>query len=183
MQHAFSSCHRATSKSEVLLLPIIDLSPSDESCIYSTLINIQTPPERLNIPTPRITFDQTLWLKAAEIIKTKSMNIVSRLDGFHTMMSLMAARVWTRGCTRNRPWTKCSHPLISGKAASRALSGHFLVEAALVNKLMLTVLPCQEEKANHSLVEHTEGEDRNNHGTSGESNTRNRQKHFFRAQA
>ena len=35
MQHAFSSCHGSTSKSEVLLLSIIDLSPSDESCIYS----------------------------------------------------------------------------------------------------------------------------------------------------
>ena len=32
--------------------------------------------------------------------------------------------------------------MISGKAVSRALHGHFLVEAALVNKLMLAVLPC-----------------------------------------
>ena len=55
--------------------------------------------------------------------------------------------------------------MISVKAVSRALHGHFLVEAALVNKLMLAVLPCQEEKANHSLVEHSDGEDGNDHGT------------------
>ena len=61
--------------------------------------------------------------------------------------------------------------MISGKAVSRALCEHFLVEAALVNELMLTVLPCQEEKANHSVVEHTEGEDSNDHGTSSESTT------------
>ena len=60
--------------------------------------------------------------------------------------------------------------MISGNTA-RVLCGNFLVAAALVNKLMLAVLPCQEEKANHSLVEHTEGEDGNNHGTSGESPT------------
>ena len=38
MQHAFSSCNGSTSKSEVFLLPIIDLSPSDESCTYSTCL-------------------------------------------------------------------------------------------------------------------------------------------------
>ncbi len=49
----------------------------------------------------------------------------------------------------------------------RAMHGHFLVQAALVNKLMLAVLPCQGEKTNHSLVEHTE----ENHGTSDENPT------------
>ncbi len=57
--------------------------------------------------------------------------------------------------------------MISGKAVSRALRGHFLVQAALVNKFMLAVLPCQGEKTNHSLVEHTE----ENHGTSDENPT------------
>ena len=44
--------------------------------------------------------------------------------------------------------------MISGKAVSRALRGHFLVEAALVNKLMSTVLPQEEE----ILVENAEDE-------------------------
>ncbi len=48
--------------------------------------------------------------------------------------------------------------MISGKAVSRALRGHFLVQAALFNKLMLAVLPsglCQE----NVQMEHSEGED------------------------
>lgn len=179
MQHAFSSCQGSTSKSEVLLLPIIDLSSSDESCIYSTLIYIQTQAARLNIPTPCITFDQPLWLKAVEIIKAKSMNIVCRLGGFHTMMSFMGSiGSMMKGSGLEEALETVYGPnavthMISGKAVSRALRGHFLVEAALVNKLMLAVLPCREEKDNHSLVEHSEGEgeDGNDYGTSGENPT------------
>jgi len=44
--------------------------------------------------------------------------------------------------------------MISGKAVSRALCGHFLVEVALVNKLMSTVLPHQDD-----LVENAEDEE------------------------
>jgi len=38
-------------KSEVLLLSIIDLSPSDDSCMYSIFIYIQVKAEQMNIPT------------------------------------------------------------------------------------------------------------------------------------
>ena len=60
MQHIFSGEHNVTEKSETLLLPIIDLNPSDETCIYSTLKYIQNQAVELNIPTPCITFDQPL---------------------------------------------------------------------------------------------------------------------------
>ena len=138
MQHAFSSCNGSTSKSEVLLLPIIDLSPSDESCIYSTLIYIQRQAERLDIPTPCITFDQPLWIKAAEITKAKSLNIVCRLGGFHTMMSFMGSiGSMMKGSGLEEALETVYGPnavahMISGKAISRALRGHFLVEAAIV---------------------------------------------------
>ena len=46
--------------------------------------------------------------------------------------------------------------MISGKAVSRALCGHFLVEAALVNKLMSAVLPHQQEEI---VVENAEDEE------------------------
>ena len=135
MQQAFSSCHVSPSKSEVLLLPIIDLSPSDESCIYSTLIYIQRQAEQLNIPTPCITFDQPLWIKAVEIIKAKSMNIVCRLGG-----SMMKGSGLEEALETVYGPNAVAH-MISGKAVSRALRGYFLVEAALVSKLMLAVLP------------------------------------------
>ena len=65
-------------------LPIIDLNPSDETYIYSTLNYVQSQARMLNIPAPCITFDQPLWIKAVEITKAKSMNNVCRLGGFHT---------------------------------------------------------------------------------------------------
>ena len=46
------------------MLPIIDLDPSDMSCIYSTLLFVIKQAGELNIPTPIFTFDQRLWLKA-----------------------------------------------------------------------------------------------------------------------
>ena len=145
MQHIFSD--NQLSKSEVLLLPIIDLNPSDETCVYSTLLYIQRQAERLHIPTPCITFDQPLWLKAVEIIKAKSMNTVCRLGGFHTMMSFMGSiGSMMKGSGLEEALETSYGPntvtqMISGKAISRALRGHFLVEAALVNKLMNAVIP------------------------------------------
>ncbi|XP_065911780.1 uncharacterized protein [Dysidea avara] len=162
MQNAFSDCHVSSCKSEVLLLPIIDLSPSDDNCMYSTLIYIEDQAERLNIPTPCVTFDQPLWLKAVEMIQAKSLNMVCRLGGFHTMMSFMGSiGAMMKGSGLEEALETVYGPnavshMISGKSVSRALRGHFLVEAALVNKLMLVVLPYQEE-----LVEHNEGEDTN----------------------
>ena len=149
MQHMFSDNLHLTPKSEVLLLPIIDLNPSDETCIYSTLTYIERQAEQLNIPTPCITFDQPLWLKATEIIKAKSMNIVCRLGGFHTMMSFMGSiGSMMKGSGLEEALETVYGPnavthMMSGKAVSRALRGHFLVEAALVNKLMMSVLPCK----------------------------------------
>ena len=135
MQNAFSCCHASstsTCKSEVLLLPIIDLSPSDDSCVYSTLVYIQGQAERLNIPTPCITFDQPLWLKAVEIIRAKSLNIVCRLGGFHTLMSFMGSiGSMMKGSGLEEALgtvygqNAVTH-MISGKAVSRALRGHFL---------------------------------------------------------
>ena len=150
MQQAFSD--GSIPKSEVLLLPILDLNPSDESCIYSTLIYIQRQAEHLNVTTPCITFDQPLWLKAVEIITSKSLNIVCRLGGFHTMMSFMGSiGSMMKGSGLEEALETVYGPnavahMMSGKAVSRALRGHFLVEAALVNKLLLAVLPVPLER-------------------------------------
>ena len=69
------------------MLPLIDLNPGDESCIYSTLLHIKHLAESLVILTPSITFDQPLWLKAVEIVSSKKLNIVVRLGGFHGLVS------------------------------------------------------------------------------------------------
>ena len=53
-------------KSSVLYLPMIDMNPSDLSCIYSTLSYLSSHAKRHNV-TPVVTFDQPLWWKAFEI--------------------------------------------------------------------------------------------------------------------
>ena len=45
-------------KSIVNMLPIIDLDPTDMSCIYSTLNFIADQATRINLETAVVTFDQ-----------------------------------------------------------------------------------------------------------------------------
>ena len=56
------------------MLPIINLNPSDDNFIYSTLLFIQNQAKILNIETP-----------------AKNMNIVVRLGGFHMLMSFVGS--------------------------------------------------------------------------------------------
>ena len=75
------------AKSTTVTLPFVDLNPSDESCIFSTIMYVIELSQQKEIPIPCLTFDQPLWIKAVEIIKTKQLNIVVRLGGFHCLMS------------------------------------------------------------------------------------------------
>ena len=58
------------SKSDVLMLPILDLNPNDKTCIYSVLLFVIEQSKKLGVTAP-ITFDQPLWIKALEIITAK----------------------------------------------------------------------------------------------------------------
>ena len=83
MQKYLNGYH--SGKATVTFLPIINLNPSNESCKYSTLVFVEQLAQQLNIPTPCITFDHPLFIKAFEISKAKSMNIVIRLGVFHLL--------------------------------------------------------------------------------------------------
>ena len=69
------------------------------TCIYSVMffiINQEKELEfrrvrRVRIPTPVITLDQTLWLKAAKIEHAKLLRVVLILGGFHLMMSFLGS--------------------------------------------------------------------------------------------
>ena len=63
---------------------ITNINPSDENCIYSTLMFIQNQARAMDVQTPSVTFDQTLWLKTFEIADSNNLDIVVRLGGFHT---------------------------------------------------------------------------------------------------
>ena len=68
MQEVTSDFSRQREDS-INFLPIIDLNPSDENCIFSTLLFIIDQAKKLNVEIPSVTFDQPLWLKATGIIQ------------------------------------------------------------------------------------------------------------------
>ena len=129
-------------KSIVSLLPIIDLNPSD-LCMYSTLSFIIVQPKFLNVQTPVITFDQPLWLKAMDVVQAKSLKVVLILGSFHLMMSFIGSighLMKGSGISEALEIIYSPNPvehMLSGKAISRALRGHFLISSALHSKHLL----------------------------------------------
>ena len=73
---AMFSLESSFDKSTVVMLPLIDLNPSDPTCIYSMLLFVSQQAERQGIIPPCLTFNQPLWLKASAIIEEKNMSIV-----------------------------------------------------------------------------------------------------------
>ena len=134
-------------KSTVTILPVIDLDPTNMSCIYSTLKFVEEQAKALNQKTPVLTFDQLLWLKATEIVTAKSMNIVLILGGFHLMMSFLGSiGMVMNGSGLSEALgtvygTNAVKHMMTGKAISRSLRGHFLVASALTAKLISKYIP------------------------------------------
>ena len=136
----------------VLMLPIIDLNPSDETCIYSTLSFIQDQVTKLKLPSTSVTFDQPLFIKAVEIAATKQLNkLVIRLGGFHTLMSAVSSIFHTmRGSGIDEALGQIFGPnaivhILSGKAISRALRVLYLLDACLTTKLLEQIIPACKE--------------------------------------
>ena len=132
--------------SSVSLLPIIDLKPTDMTCIFSTLKFVEHQAKELGIVTLVITFDQPLWIKVFEITEAKSLNIVCMLSGFHLLVSFLRSigavmKGSGVGEAMEQVYAENSVPhIISWKAVSRALRAHFLVGSALVNRLMAPLI-------------------------------------------
>ena len=134
-------------KSTVSLLPIINLNPNDLTCIYSTLVFVIDQAKKLNLETAVITFDQPLWYKAMEITNAKSLDVVLVLGGFHLMMSFLGCVGMVMdgsGITdalKTIYGSNTVQHMMSGKAISRALRGHFLATSALTTKLICNIIP------------------------------------------
>ncbi|KAL8565480.1 hypothetical protein ACOMHN_025573 [Nucella lapillus] len=90
-------------KSEVFFMPMIDMSSSDMTCIYSTLCFVSEQAFRYKV-TPVITFDQPLYLKAqrgstynqlaemyAEFVARKYKKATIVFDGYSTQQTTKAA--------------------------------------------------------------------------------------------
>jgi len=148
-------------KSVVTMLPIIDLDPSNMSCIYSTLSFIVEQAQNLNINTPAVTFDQPLWIKAMDIVSSLEMPIVLVLGGFHMMMSFAGSIGMLMTDSGLNEALECVYGkvaikhMMTGKSISRFVRANFIVEAALMTKLMSPLFEedISESEAIHSSFE------------------------------
>ncbi|KAK0133512.1 hypothetical protein N1851_030972 [Merluccius polli] len=129
-----------------MFLPMIDLNPSDSTCIFSTLKYVRQHAQRHNV-TPVITFDQPLWWKALMIVNSQPMEsdlrqIVLRLGGFHAEMSFLGCFGHLMASSGLQEVLELIYApktvihMMSGKAVARAVRAHSIVDASL-NALIL----------------------------------------------
>ena len=137
---------RHQGKSSVMFLPMIDMNPSDVTCVSSTLHFVSEHAKQRGIANAIVTFDQPLWLKAFNIIQTQPANselrkVIVRLGTFHAEMSflgsighLMAGYGY----------------IMTGKAIASAVRAHLIVDAALNALLYLEALEVPVPRPQHT---------------------------------
>lgn len=128
-------------KSSVIFLPMIDMDPTNLSCIFSTLCFVSSEARRQNV-APILTFDQPLWWKAQLILARENAtsdlhSIILCLGGFHTEMSFLGCIGKIMSGTGLSELLEMVYApnavahMLSGKAVARSFRGHCLVDAAL----------------------------------------------------
>ena len=128
-------------KSSVTFLPMIDMDPTNMSCIYSTFKFVEAQYKRQHT-TLIITFDKPLWWKAQLIVQSEPpdselRSIILRLGGFHAEMSFLICKGSIMSGSGMEELLECVYAsntvrhMLSGKAVQRAFRGNLLVENAL----------------------------------------------------
>ena len=127
-------------QSRLVILPFINLNPSDVTTIYSALCFAKSECDKRGIKFSPVTFDQPLYIKAAELIAATpylSSVLFAVLGGFHMLMSYMGSIGYVMGGSGiEQLWEEVYAPasvnhMITGHAYSRALRAHVLTSAAL----------------------------------------------------
>ena len=148
MQLVYQGRHQG--KSSVMFLPMIDMNPSDVTCVSSTLHFVSEHAKQHSIANP-VTFDQPLWLKAFNIIQTEPPNsdlrkITVRLGTFHAKMSFLRSIGHLMVGSGLRELLELIYAsnaedhIMTGKAFSRAVCVHLIVDATLNALLYLQAL-------------------------------------------
>ena len=120
---------------------------SKMSCIYSMLLFVSEEASAHNV-TPVVTFDQPLWWKAVTIISCERKDsdlrsIVLRLGVFNMQMSFLGCIGYLMHESGLKKTLETIYTpnavthMLSGKAVSRAVRGHFIVDSAL-NALLIS---------------------------------------------
>ena len=140
MQTVHKGSHKG--KSSITFLPMIDMNPSDVTCINSTLKFVSDHAKSHDNATPIITFDQPLWWKAFNIIQTEPAGselrkVVLRLGAFHTEMSFIGSIGHLMAGSGLREVLELIYAsnavdhIFTGKAIARAVRAHLIADAAL----------------------------------------------------
>ena len=163
MQAAHTGTH--PGKSSTVFLPMINMDPTDLSCIYSTLKFICAQADRFDA-TPVITFDQPLWFKALTIVQNEPADseikgVVLRLGGLHIEMSFLGSMGHLMAGSGLQEVLEVIYAdnavqhILSGKAISRAVRAHLLVD----NVLNAMLLSSSSDSQSRSFDSHTEATD------------------------
>lgn len=140
-----------------MLLPFVDHQPSDPSTIFTVLQYAAEKAQALDLQTWFVTFDQPLYQKATEIVKSSKdddaiSKIVTRLGGFHLLLSYLGAIgfIMTGSGLEEllsiiyAPGT--SKKMLYGHAYHRAMRGHSLVFSALCEIIFREIKFSDDEK-------------------------------------
>lgn len=136
-----------SDKSCVKPLPFINSPPSDFNTVFTALKYAATDCNQQGLNSCFVTFDQPLYIKAREITSSLSddhlfKTIIVRLGGFHMLMSYMGCIGHTMaGSGLKDVLSTVFAPnsvekMLTGRAYSRAVRGHLLVQAALARILL-----------------------------------------------
>ena len=136
---------------DIVILPLIDMNPSDYSCLFSVIEFVAREVERMKLPGTTLRFDQPLFVKVVEIALAKQIDTeVIRLAGFQTLMGavgsafhLMKGSGIEEALGQVYGSNSTIH-IICGKAISRAIRAIPLLDAVLTSKLLERLLPEQK---------------------------------------
>lgn len=147
---------QVSPKFRLSMLPIIDLSATDPTALYSLLLFLKEQCKKLNIKVPCITFDQQLYIKAYEIVQWKRLGIFVRLGGFHQLMSFLGSiGNLMDGSGLKQALETVYAPvtvrhMVTGKAYPRSVRWHILcasaVQSILIEELWSNLSPSDKEK-------------------------------------
>ena len=133
-------------KSRIEILPFVNQDPTNPNTIYSALCFAQKLCEQHGLGACPVTFDQPLYIKAAEIVESSPdlSLIFVRLGGFHLLMSYMGSVGYIMaGTGLDSLWETvyASNTVVhtlTGHAYARALRAHLISSAAIVSMLLET---------------------------------------------
>ena len=150
------TCKMPYQMSRVIPLPFINSAPSDRNTIFSALKYAFEEAKKMNLHTCFVTFDQPLYQKAVEMVKSfdnrnDMSRIIVRLGGFHLLMSFLGSVGYIMSGSGIKEvlgvsYAKCSvDKMLTGHAYARAMRGHTLVYLSLCKKILEEIDFSEEE--------------------------------------